>query len=61
MKTLNNKDSFVRKLLLLIGFALQTLILLTIISNFGWTHILTYSLYVMTVVVYYIFYYLWKQ
>ena len=58
---LNNKDSMFRTLLLLVGGFLQTMVALTIVSNFGWTHTLSFIFYGITAVIYFVIYLLWKN
>ena len=58
---MHNKDFFVCQLSLLIGTFLQTAAWLTIVSNFGWTHPASIMSYIVSVLIYFVVYILWKQ
>jgi hypothetical protein len=61
LKMLSNKDSFFRQLLLILAGSLQTIVLATIVSNFGWTHELTLITSTISVLIYFIIYSVWKN
>ncbi len=61
MKMLSDKDSFVRQLLLIIAFALQTLVWATLVSNFGWTHVASIASYILSALIYYVVYIVWTN
>jgi len=61
LKMLSNKDSMVRTMLMLLGGILQTLATLTVVSNFGWTHTLSFIFYGLTALIYFVIYSLWKN
>lgn len=61
LETIKDKDSFIRQMLLVLASTMQTLVLATIVANFGWTHILTYFSYGLTALIFFTVYYLWKN
>jgi hypothetical protein len=61
MNMMRDKDSFVRQLLLVIAFTLQTLVWATLVSNFGWTHTISIASYVLSALIYYVVYIIWTN
>jgi hypothetical protein len=58
---LSNKDSMVRTMVLIFTAVLQTLITLTIVSNFGWMNTLSIIFYLITAIIYYVVYLICKN
>ena len=58
---LSNKDSMTRTMLMLLGGILQTLATLTVVSNFGWTHEVSFIFYGITALIYFVIFLLWKN
>jgi hypothetical protein len=56
-----NKDSMVRTMVLIFVAMVQTLITLTIVSNFGWTNTLSIIFYSITAIIYYVVYLICKN
>lgn len=61
LETIKNKDSFIRQMLLVLASTMQTIVLATVIVNFGWTHTLTYFSYGLTALIFSTVYYLRKN
>ena len=60
LEMLKHKDSFIRQMLFILAASIQTLVLATIVANFGWTNTLTIFSYCFTALVYFTIYSLWK-
>jgi len=61
LKMMSNKDSMTRTMVLIFVAVLQTLITLTIVSNFGWTNTLSIIFYPITAIIYYVVYLICKN
>lgn len=58
---MSNRDRTIVKLGLIIACVLELTAVFTLVSNFGWTHIATISSYILTALVAYVVYILWKE
>ena len=58
---MSEKDRTFTKTLLIIASILQILACLTIVSNLGWAHTAAIASYLLTLIVGYVIYILWKN
>lgn len=58
---MSNGDKTISRVFLLVAGVLEILAVLTLVSNLGWTHIATISSYVLTAIIAYIIFLLWKE
>jgi hypothetical protein len=58
---MSDRDNTISRVFLLIAGVMEILVVLTLVANFGWTHIVTISSYVLTAVIAYVISLLWKE
>jgi len=61
MNMMRDKDSFVRRLLLIVATTMQTAVWVTMVSNFGWTRVASITSYILSALVYLIVYIIWTN
>jgi len=61
MNMMRDKDSFVRQLFLIIATVMQTTVWVTMVSNFGWTHVASIGSYILSALIYYVVYIVWTN